>query len=86
MIRSSSVHVLMPCACVVLQIDPPLTAREKPYVVTVRGRETVVVQLIDSAQVAVENPTDAISLFMFFVGPRRPLAELPALSRLFGGS
>lgn len=85
MIRNSSIHVLMPSACIVLAVDPPLTDREKPYVITVRGRQTVVVRMIDSGQVAVENPTDAVSLFMFFVGPRRLIADIPTLSRLFGG-
>lgn len=83
--RSYSVHVLAARASLTITIDPPLANNERPYVITVRGRGSVVVQPIDNAHIAVVNPTDEISPFMFFVGRQLSLANFPALSRFLGG-
>ncbi len=83
--RSYSVHVLAPHASLVIAVSPPIADNERPYVVTVRGRASVVVQPIDNARVGIVNPTDEISPFIFFVGRQLSLSKFPALSRFLGG-
>src|SRR5262249_45792202 len=83
--RNYSVHVLAPRSALTIAIDPPIADNERHYIITVRGRGSVVVQPIDSARIAVVNPTDEISPFMFFVGRQFPLSAFPALSRFLGG-
>jgi hypothetical protein len=86
--RSPITQVLPAGAVLLVTIDPPLTDREEPYVLTVRGTGSVVVQVVDSRQVSISNPTEKLSPFFFFVGPRS-LALVPGwfqtVTRFLGG-
>jgi hypothetical protein len=75
----------MPGARVVIDVDPPIEAGEKPYIMTVRGKSSVLVQPIDTARIAITNPTKTISLFYFFVASQLNGERFPTLARILGG-
>lgn len=87
--RSPVTQVLPAKSSLQVRIEPPLTEREQPFVITVRGAQSIVIRVLDSGTVSIENPTDGLSPFFFFVGPRS-LALAPgwiqAVARLLGGS
>ena len=86
--RSPITQVLPAGAMLLITIDPPLADHEEPFVLTVRGAGSVVVQVVDSRQVSILNPTTGLSPFFFFVSHRSLTSAtswLQAVTRYLGG-
>jgi len=80
--------VMPPRSTTTIEIEPPMVATEQPFVLTVRGRDTAVVQVVDSAHVALTNPTNLIAPAVLFIDSGkllRPAIWLRDLGRSFGG-
>jgi hypothetical protein len=71
--RNLVTSVLPPGGHVVIKINPPLDEQtERPYVMTVRGSNTAVIDKTDPASIIVVNPSKKISPIVFFVGAIQP--------------
>lgn len=73
--RNQIAQVLSPNTTLVLKIDPPIDDGEKPYVLTLRGQESIVIEIVDPSRVEISNPTKEISPFFFCIA-KRPIAML----------
>jgi hypothetical protein len=70
--RNPVAQALPPRATLIVEIDPPMQEGEEPYLLTLRGPGTVVIQAIEPTRVALYNPTPEISPFVFLVAKTLP--------------
>jgi hypothetical protein len=76
--RNAVAQALPPKATMTIEIDPPMAEGEEPYLLTLRGPGTVVIQATAPNRVALYNPTSEISPFILVVAKVMP----PALHSL----
>lgn len=65
--RNHLIQILPPGTTLTVPVKPPLKPDEAPVVFTASGRQSVVVRIMDSETVALYNPTDESSTFLFFI-------------------
>jgi hypothetical protein len=74
-VRNQLTHALPPNTTLVIRIDPPIEPIEKPYILTLRGSDSIVVEIIDPSRVEITNATKELAPFFFCIA-KRPLAML----------
>jgi hypothetical protein len=67
--RNTIVQTLPPHADLTFDIDPPMTADERPYLLALKGKASAVVRVVHSGCISVTNPTAEPSVFMLTIGP-----------------
>jgi hypothetical protein len=65
--RNLVLQSLPPGGKMTLEINPPIGADERHYLLSPPG--TVVVRVVDDAHIAVINPHDKITFFVLAIGP-----------------
>lgn len=81
--RNTLIQALPPQASLVIQIKPPVTEDEQPYLYTTKGAGTVVVRLIDNAHAELTNLTYEIAPFVLFIGSKKISLVGETLMKLF---
>lgn len=55
-----------------IEINPPMTEAEQPFLLSLRGHGKVTTQVIDASHVTIINPTTEASPFVFLVAQAIP--------------
>jgi hypothetical protein len=67
--RNTILQTLPPHAELAIDIDPPMSQHERPYLLALKGRPSAALRVLDEGHVLITNSTDEPSVFIFSVGP-----------------
>jgi len=85
--RNTVLQVIPAGATLMVPVDPPMELHESPFMFTALGRDSAVIRVVDTALVAIHNPTDRPSPFLFFVATQPTFMPvwLQTAMRILGG-